>query len=406
MAIEYKHAVLANGLKILAEVDSAAHTSAFGYFVKTGSRDETADIMGVSHFLEHMMFKGTETRTADDVNRELDELGSEFNAFTSHEMTAFWAHLLPEYLDKGIEIFADIMRPSLREDDMNTERSVILEEIAMYHDIPFWRLYDATMKVYYGDHPLSHRVLGTNDTVAALTNEAMTEYFNRRYSADNTTFVMAGQLDFASVVADVDKLCGKWPRTNTRRTVLPYQSDPEEVKLEDDKTNKHYLLAMAPAPSIQEDMRYAADILTHLIGDPEGSLLYWALVDPGIAEEAQIGYESRDGFGEYYAYASCPPARAEEVEKIIFDRIKRCMELITQDDLERLQNKIATIVTLHGERPAGRMRRLGRIGAYDLEYKTLDEELAKIQSITLADICEVFEAYPFEPCTIGRLCHK
>ena len=161
MPITFREATLPNGLHVLAEVDPAAHSASIGFFVKTGARDEATEIMGVSHFLEHMMFKGTETRSAADVDRAFDDLGAEHNAFTTSELTAFHAHALPEHLPAAGEILADILRPALRQEDFDDEKAVILEEIAMYEDHPFWKLYERAMETYYDGHPLSHRVLGT-----------------------------------------------------------------------------------------------------------------------------------------------------------------------------------------------------------------------------------------------------
>src|SRR5262245_43239430 len=138
MPIEFQQATLPNGLTIIAEIDDDAHSAAIGFFVKTGARDEHPGVMGVSHFLEHMMFKGTATRSAEEVDQEFDDLGAEHNAFTTSELTAFWAHSLPEHLNKAEEILADLLRPALRPTDFDNEKKVILEEIAMYNDHPFW----------------------------------------------------------------------------------------------------------------------------------------------------------------------------------------------------------------------------------------------------------------------------
>ena len=141
-AVEFRQEVLPNGLTIQAEVVPGALTAAAGFFFRTGARDEDPAVMGVSHFLEHMMFKGTETRTAEDVNREFDDLGANHNAFTSAEQTAYYAHVPFDALDPALEILADILRPSLRTADFDEEKQVILEEIAMYDDQPFWVLYE------------------------------------------------------------------------------------------------------------------------------------------------------------------------------------------------------------------------------------------------------------------------
>ena len=141
MSVTFHQARLENGLVIIGEQDPNAHTTAGGFWVSTGARDERPELMGISHFLEHMMFKGTDKRSAEDVNRDFDAVGAVNNAFTSSEMTAYWAHVLPEKMDDTIEILADILRPSLRQDDFTSEKQVILEEIAMYDDQPFWVVY-------------------------------------------------------------------------------------------------------------------------------------------------------------------------------------------------------------------------------------------------------------------------
>ena len=243
-----------------------------------------------------------------------------------------------------------------------------LEEIAMYADMPFWRLYEAAMEHYYQSHPLSYRVLGTKDTIGQLQRDAMQAYFNDRYSADNTTLALAGKLDFDATVESVSRWCGHWKRTDTRRQYGDVRPGDHRFTLADPNSNRHYMLMIAPAPAANDDRRYAASMLASLLGEQEGSLLYWALVDPGIAEEAQVGFDGRDGVGEYFIFASCPPQRAEQVEGIINDQIARCLDLVTEDDLVRLRNKTATSVTLAGERPAGRMKRLGRVWTYLQRY--------------------------------------
>lgn len=404
MTVEHKTATLDNGLFLSAEVDLDAYTAACGFFVRTGTRDEDPAEMGVSHFLEHMMFKGTDARSAEDVNREFDEVGASNNAFTSQEMTAFYAHVLPEVFPRTLGILADIMRPALRSSDFQDERGVILEEIAMYDDQPFWRLYEKAMEVHYENHPLAMRVLGTVDSIRELKRERMVGYFDQRYSADNTTLAIAGRVDFDDVVDRANQFCGRWKRTNTARMYPELQLDSNDFTLEDERTNRHYLIMISPAPALQDDRRYAASMLANLIGDSEGSILYWALVDPGIAEEAQTGYDGRDALGDMFVYASCSPERAEQVEEIINDRLDQCLELINEDDLERLRSKTATNITVHSERPLGRMMRLGRMAMYyGEEYRTLDEELARIEAVTLDDLQAVYEAFPFKPRTVGRL---
>src|SRR6516164_10262724 len=152
---------LANGLQVLGETSPAARSTALGFFVRTGARDETPELSGVSHFLEHMVFKGTARRSPDQVNRDFSRIGADNNAFTSEENTVFHACFLPEYLPQAVDIMADILRPSLRVEDFDMEKKVILDEIARYDDEPGYSAYEQARRLYFGDHRLGNSVLGT-----------------------------------------------------------------------------------------------------------------------------------------------------------------------------------------------------------------------------------------------------
>src|SRR6187549_3028749 len=178
---------LPNGLQIIGETSPSARSVSLGFFVRTGSRDETVEVSGVSHFLEHMMFKGTPRRSALDVNLDFDRIGASYNAYTSEENTVFYAAILPEYLPQAVDILADILRPSLREEDFEMEKNVIIEEIGMYEDQPMWSAYDAAKRSHFHDHPLGNSILGTADSIRALKRDQMHEYFRRRYVAPNVT---------------------------------------------------------------------------------------------------------------------------------------------------------------------------------------------------------------------------
>src|SRR5438445_8106405 len=178
---------LPNGLQLIGETSPSARSAALGFFVRTGSRDESPDVSGVSHFLEHMMFKGTPRRTALDVNLDFDRIGASYNAYTSEENTVYYAAILPEYMNKAIEILADILRPSLRTEDFETEKQVILEEIGMYEDQPGWAAGDHARRIYYAGHTLGNSVLGSKESGGALSRDQMGGQFARRYTAKNIT---------------------------------------------------------------------------------------------------------------------------------------------------------------------------------------------------------------------------
>src|ERR1041385_1480983 len=213
----HKH-VLPNGLTIVGEISPSARSVAVGFFVKTGSRDESPQESGVTHFLEHMIFKGTPNRSALEVNYDFDKIGASYNAFTSEENTVFYAAILPEYLPQAVDILADILRPSLRGDDFDMEKKVIIEEIGMYDDQPMWCAYDNAKKAFFAEHPLGNSILGTAASITALTRDQMQAYYDRRYVAPNITVAVAGHFDFENAVKLIEKRCGQWPSGTAPRT--------------------------------------------------------------------------------------------------------------------------------------------------------------------------------------------
>ena len=395
--IVHRTAHLPNGLEIQAEIDPTAHTSALGFFVKTGARDEPTELMGVSHFLEHMMFKGSATRLAEDVNRDFDELGAAQNAFTTGELTAYHAHVLPDRAHGALEILADILRPALRDKDFDEEKGVILEEIAMYADQPFWVGYEAMMEHLYAGHGLSHRVLGTKETVSALTREQMSAYFNARYTPDNAVLVAAGNLDFDELVRDAERLCGHWRPASPKREYTRWTPGRADTTLTLKNTARAYVLLSMPAPSIQDDLRYAAGILMHVLGGGDGSRLHWALVETGIAEEASASYDGHDGTGDSTLFAVCDPDKVDEIEGILRRELAAIVESLTDDDLLRARVRIATGAAAAGERPNGRMFRLGTLWGYGAKYIPLEDEVERISRVTREEIRECCARFPLVP---------
>ncbi|MCG3125083.1 MAG: putative zinc protease [Phycisphaerales bacterium] len=406
MAFSFHLARLANGLTVIAEVDPSAHTAAAGFFVKTGARDEDPVVMGVSHFLEHMMFKGTDDLTADDINRAFDDLGAKNNAYTTSEMTCFYGQCLPEHLHRINELLAKMMRPALRDSDFTTEKGVILEEIAMYRDNPFWVLYEEGIQRYYGEHRLGQRVLGTTETIAALSRAQMLDYFQSRYSADNTVVAIAGRMDFDACVRQIEDLCGGWQRTGAGRDLSTPVVQSGDFTLHDEKVSRAYQIAIAPGPSIEDERRYAAALLTQILGATDNSRLHWSIIETGIAEEAQASFDAHDGVGEYIIYASGDPDRAGEIWTCIKRELDGLIDSITPGDLERLRNKFATAATLGGERPHDRMHRLGRLWLHLGEYRPLEKELDRINAVTLDELREVYAMFPLRPTMHGKLMPK
>jgi len=403
MPVEFKSTTLDNGLTILAEIDPKSQSVGAGFFVKTGARDEETPLMGVSHYLEHMMFKGTEDISADALNQAFDDLGASNNAYTTRESTCFYAHIIPDSAPKAIEMLAKMMRPALRQDDFDTEKNVILEEIAMYADNPFWVLYEQCVQNHYNTHGLGHRVLGTPESITSMQSGQMREYFRDRYSADNTIVSLAGNLDFDATVDQIRSLCGDWNTTNPSRTTDRPKTGHEAFTMTSDRVNRGYILGLSDAPPQGSDDRYAATLMTQILGGADNSRLHWALIETGIAEEAMAAYDGLDGTGDYFIYASGAPDSLDQIWEVMLKEIKGLKDSITEDDLAKLRAKMLTSVTLAGEKPAGRMQRLGRLWLACGKYQSLEDEIEIINSITVNDIKDLIDRYPLDACTLGKM---
>ena len=401
-----KHTI-PNGLEIVAECNDEAHSTALGFFVKTGARDETDAVAGVSHFLEHMVFKGTPSRSADDVNREFDEMGAHYNAFTSEENTVYYAAVLPEYQDRAVELLADILRPSLREDDFRTEKQVILEEIQMYEDQPPFGADDKCRAMFYGSHPLGRSVLGTAESVGGLTPEAMHEYFRRRYSPGNVVLAAAGRIGFDALVAMAQRQCGGWEPTPTSRQLESVEGRSGFRVLRKEIATQQYVMQLAAGPAAEDADRYAAKLLATVLGDDSGSRLYWELVDPGLAESAGLNHSEHQGAGAMMTFMSCDPQQVADNLRRILDVYRRAeAEGITAAELEQAKNKIRSRIVLASERPRGRLFAVGTDWVYRRQYRAIATDLETVARITVDDLAAVLAKYPLSrptTVTIGPL---
>jgi predicted Zn-dependent peptidase len=396
---------LENGLEIVAETNDDAHSMSVAFLVRAGSRDESDEVAGVSHFLEHMCFKGTPRRSADDVNREFDEIGAHYNAFTSEECTAYYASVLPEYQEQSVDLLSDILRPSLRPDDFDMEKKVILEEIQMYLDQPPFGMDDRIKLLHLGGHPLARSVLGTSDSITDLSPQQMRDYFSSRYSADNVFVAAAGRVDFDALLQQVAARCGGWAPSAPGREISPSVSRPQFEVVHRPTATQQYVLALADAPAAEDTDRFAAKLLATIIGDDSGSRMYWELVDPGLAETASLGHYEYLGVGMFYTWLACEPELAEEnLERLneIFRQVEA--DGITHDELRQAKNKVKARVVLGSERPQNRLFNVGGNWLQRREYRTVADDLQSLDDVTLDDLHTVLQNYPltrYSTITIG-----
>ncbi|MCA9248450.1 MAG: insulinase family protein [Planctomycetales bacterium] len=393
--MEFLKAQLPNGLEIVAEFDPNAHSAGYGFFVQTGSRDETDDISGVSHFLEHMVFKGTPHRSADDVNREFDEMGAHYNAFTSEENTVYHAAVLPEYQEPCVALLADIMRPSLRQADFDTEKKVIIEEIKMYSDEPPFGADDRLKAAFFGSHPMARSILGTEESIIALTAEQMLEYFRRRYSPGNILLAAAGRIDFDALVKQATDLCGAWDAVEAPRERPEVDAAEAFLVEQRDSAAQEYIMQLMSGPAANDADRFAAKILATVLGDDSGSRLYWELVDNGLAEHASLSHYDYDHAGVYMTSLGCEPERAAENLATLVAVLRDAEENgITQEELTQAQSKINSRIVLSSERPKNRLFNVGGNWLQRREYRSVRHDLDTVSAVSLDDIHAVMAKYP------------
>lgn len=397
-ALTFHQGKLSNGLTVIGEERAGAVSTAIGFFVKTGSRDETDEVAGVSHFLEHMMFKGTAKRSALQITYDLAAIGAQANAFTSVENTVYYAAVLPEYTETAFDILGDMMRPALLQDDFDTEKKVILEEIALYQDRPSHILFEEAMHQFYLGNKAGASVLGTTQSITKLTLEQMKAYFDRRYSPANIVLTVTGNFEWKKILELAEKNCGHWSGPTVERIYENHTPAARSVNKTKEGINTTHLSLIAPGPSIQSDDRYSMQLLSSMIGDSSGSRIFWSLIDKGLCDNSYLDAEEMDQTGMIYAYASCSPDKLDEVRSILKEILSTPMNF-SEEDLERAKTKVKTRIVMQGESTMRRLTGVGMEWLYEKTYTSLEEELVRYSAVTKDSIRDAVSRYPLAPLT-------
>lgn len=385
--MELREHRLDNGLTVRAECNPDAHFMAMGFFVRTGARDESPELNGVSHFLEHMVFKGTPHRSAEQVNLELDRMGSNSNAQTGEESTIYYAGVLPEFQTRLTELLSDLMRPSLRDDDFNTERQVIIEEIMMYLDQPPYGGQEVVMQRYFGDHPLGQSVLGTEQTISAMTPDQMREYFRLRYNPTNMAVAVAGNVDFDRLIDDLNRCCGEWKPSASDRTLFPASTQSGLEVLPRPQSTQSYILQLAPAPDALDPQRYAASTAVGILGDEGSSRLFWEFLDTGLAESAGMSRYAFLDNGTVATSMSCrPELTRDNLVRLRELQLRATLDGFTPEEFELAKRRIETAIALSSERTASRMFMYGNQWLRGEPMRTVAEIAHCYDALTLDEV--------------------
>jgi predicted Zn-dependent peptidase len=267
-----------------------------------------------------------------------------------------------------------------------------------------WSAYDHAKRVYFADHPLGNSILGSVPSIQALTREQMNAYFERRYVAPNVTVVAAGNLDWGALVAEVEKRCGGWSAGPVgRQGVRPTRGSGAFEVLTRPKVTQEHVLVISPGPAADDPLRHAADTLALALGDDSGSRLYWALVDPGLAESADASFHDYEGTGSFYTSLSCDPERTGDNLGIVMEVLSAVQkDGITEEELQQAKSKILSRVVRSSERPMGRMQAIGMGWTYLGKYRSVDDELAAFDAVTTGRVRELLDRYPLtQPTTFA-----
>jgi predicted Zn-dependent peptidase len=392
--MEFKSEKLENGLVIIGEINKSAKSAAVGFFVRTGSRDETEQINGVSHFLEHMLFKGTEKLSALEVNEAFDRTGAQFNAFTSEENTVYYAAVLPEYLAEVTELWTQLMRPALRDEDFNIEKNVIKEEIAMYKDLPSFDVMERCRTLHFDGHPCGNSVLGSEESIDNLTAELMRDYFAKRYAPNNIVLACAGNFDWDQICSIAANSCGDWQEQIIERKLEHSEGSRKIERLEKANLAREHICLMSAGVSAQDTRRFAASLLGTIVGDDVGSRFFWELVDKALAEAASMQFGAMDGTGAFCSYIRCSSDNVTKVLDIvrgIFDDLARTG--VTEDELTKAKNKILSALVIKNELPMGRLVDLGFNWIYLQQYQTIEDDVSAIKAVTVDDVHLLIEQF-------------
>jgi predicted Zn-dependent peptidase len=384
-----RRTVLPNGLRILTEAIPATRSVSFGVWVGIGSRDETPALSGVSHFLEHLLFKGTKRRPALEISSQIEAVGGETNAFTAKEYTCYYARVLDADLPLAIDVVCDLVIDSVLTDaDVETERGVILEEIAMHDDEPGDEVHDVFTEAIFGNHPLGRQISGSVASISALTRRQIDGFYRKRYLPSQMVIAAAGNLDHAKVVKAVraafDGLTTEADPAarRSRTTKVPARSGQIVVRNKDTE-QAHLVLGCVGYPR-QHDNRFALGALNNVLGGGMSSRLFQQIREQrGLAYSVYSFTSQYSDAGLFGVYAGCAPGKVEEVLSITRDELARvAAEGVTDAEVERGKGMLKGAVVLGLEDTGSRMSRLGKGELLYDELLSVDEVLRRVDLVT------------------------
>jgi predicted Zn-dependent peptidase len=386
---------LPGGLRIVSEAMPGARSASIGVWVGVGSRDETPSLAGTSHFLEHLLFKGTTSRSALEIASAMDAVGGELNAFTEKEHTCYYATVLDRDLPLAVEIVSDVvLDATISAPDVEVERSVVLEEIAMRDDDPADLVHDEFSSALLGDSPLGRPILGTEDSIRALTRRQIAGYYGRRYEPGSMVLAAAGNLDHAALVAQVRRVfAGRLddaPAVSSRRN-SPVARPLQTSRVVEDDTEQANIIVGTHGLSRHDERRFALGVLSAALGGGMSSRLFQSIREQrGLAYSVYSFTSAYADTGILGAYAGCQPGKADEVVELLVRGLDEAAAgELTVPEIERGKGQMRGGLVLGLEDAGSRMSRIGKSELVFSDVMGVDELLARIDAVTAEDVAEV-----------------
>ena len=405
-----RRTVLPNGLIVLTERMDYLRSVAMGVWIKSGSRCEPAETNGISHFVEHMLFKGTRSRTAQHIAREMDSIGGNLDAFTGKETICFNVKSLSDHVPVALDVLTDlVLHPTFAAPDIERERGVILEEIKIDEDNPDVLVHELFTQSFWKDHPLGWPILGTNKTVASLDQEKLFAYHGDRFHGGNIVFSAAGNLDhdrFAEAVAA--KFAGLAGGATLHERPAPESS--ARIVMRNKKSLEQVQICLGvPAPPITDDNRYATLILNTVLGGGMSSRLFQTIREErGMAYSIYSDLSPYRDTGTLCVYAGTSAGKVlEVVDLIVVEFAKLKQEPLSDEELTRAKDQVKGNILLGLESSSARMANLARQEMYFRNFFTVDEVIARIDEVDASQVQamaqQLFDSERIAITLLGRL---
>ena len=403
--MDHQLTTLPNGLRVITESMPSVRSISVGAWVDTGSRDEQASEAGCSHFLEHLLFKGTEDLSARQIADAFDAVGARSNAFTSKEYTCYWAQLRDEDLGMGMGLLSEmIQRPAFRSDEIESESHVVLEEINMNEDDPADVAHDQFARALWGDHMLAKPVLGTRDSITGMTRDDIEGYWKRRYHPSTVVLAAAGHLDHEDAVGMATDLFGDWEGVEVDHDLNDAAIEPSVGVVTRDTEQAHLVIG-GESLKRGDDRRFSFGILNHVVGGGMSSRLFRRIREErGLAYAVyafRMPYADSGAFG---VYVGTTPHQTSEVLEMVRDELAAVVATgLTVEELDRAKGNMKGGLALSMEDTNSRMVRLGRHELTGIEHLTLDETVSRIDGVTLDEVHAVAGEIYGGPFVLGAV---